>query len=80
MIPRHEYDRSYLPIPDAPQASMLDITQLPREVQDALRVCREYEAEGAYNATLIAQAVRAWFRHEDRVSTSLASRERQADG
>jgi hypothetical protein len=66
-IPRHEYDRAYLPIPDAPQGSMLDIAQLPSEVQDALRVCREYEAEGAYNATLIAPAVRAWFRYLDRL-------------
>lgn len=76
MIPRHEYDRAYLPIPDAPQGSMLDVAQLPQEVQDALRVCREYEAEGAYNATLIVQAARAWFGHEDRLA---ASRDDQAE-
>lgn len=65
-VPRHEYDRHYIQIPDVPQGSMLDVDALPPEVVAALRVCREYEAEGAYNATLLADPVRAWFRHGDR--------------
>lgn len=45
---------------------MLNVEALPQEVQDALKVCREYEAEGAYNATLVADPVRAWFRYQMR--------------
>jgi hypothetical protein len=76
VIPRHEYDRAYVPIPDAPQASMLDLTQLPDDVQAALRTVREHEAQGAAWPTLLADPVRAWFRHEDRCTAALGEKER----
>jgi hypothetical protein len=63
---RHLTDRAYLPVPDHPRADMLNVEALPQEVQDALKVCREYEAEGAYNPTLVADSVRAWFRYQMR--------------
>lgn len=66
MTPVHHYDSAYVPIPDAPELSMIDMAQLPQEVQDALRVVREYEAQGAAWPALLARPVRAWFRHEDR--------------
>lgn len=70
MISPHAYDRNYVPIPDAPQGSMIDVGQLPGEVRDALRTVREYEGQGAIYPTLLADPVRAWFRHEGRVVRS----------
>lgn len=71
MIPRHEYDRAYAPIPDAPQGSMIDVPKLPADIRVALRTVREYEAQGAAWPTLLADPVRAWFRFEDRVAAAL---------
>jgi hypothetical protein len=69
-IPRHEYDKHYIPIPDAPQASMIDMDKLPINVQWALRMVREYEAQGAAWPSLLADPVRAWFRAEARASST----------
>lgn len=66
MIPRHTYDRNYVPVPDAPEASMLDVSRLPEEVQHGLRAAREHEAQGAVWPTLLADPVRAWFRYQER--------------
>lgn len=75
MIPRHEYDRAYLPIPDAPQGSMIDMAQLPDDIQAALRTIREHEAQGAAWVSLLTAPVRAWFRHEDRCAAAMGDAE-----
>lgn len=67
-VPRHEWDHNYLPVPDAPLASMLDVDALPDDVRAALLVCREFEAQGAVWPTLLADAPRAWFRYQDRAA------------
>jgi hypothetical protein len=67
---RHTYDRRYVPVPDAPQSSMLDVAQLPANVRVALREAREFEEQGAAWPTLLADPVRAWFRHHDRAASS----------
>lgn len=67
-VPRHQYDRAYAAIPDAPQGSMLDVARLPVEVRSALRVCRDYEAQGAVWPALLSNEARAWFRWFDRAS------------
>lgn len=66
MIERHTYDSAYAPIPDSSRGSMLDVARLPNEVQDALSVVRDYEAQGAIYPTLLADPVRAWFRWRER--------------
>jgi hypothetical protein len=73
-VPRHTYDRAYVEIPDVPQASMLDVDALPENVRAALSVCREFELDAAGRPGLLADPVRAWFRHEWR------AREETGDG
>jgi hypothetical protein len=75
VIPRHSYDPNYLPVPDAPEASMLDVSDLPADVQWALKKARDHELNGAAWPTLLDQGVRAWFRYQER---SGASRETDA--
>lgn len=65
-VSRHEYDRNYVPIPDAPQGSMVNLPDLPPKVFEALCVVREFEAEYAWRPTLLSDGARAWFRWEDR--------------
>lgn len=77
-VPRHEYDRNYVPIPDAPQGSMVNLDRLPADVIWALRKVRGYEAETAVNASLLADPVRAWFRYEERAA-ALKNKE-ESDG
>lgn len=79
-VPRHEYDRNYVPIPGYPQASMVDLPSLPPAVFDALCVVRAYEAETAVHPTLLADGARAWFRHEQRQIDSASPRKDPTDG
>lgn len=65
-VPRHEYDSDYIAIPDGHGSSMLNVDALPDDVQAALTVCREFEAQGAVWPALITDEARAWFRHQDR--------------
>lgn len=65
-VPKHSYDRDYLPIPDAPNSSMLAVGKLPDDVQRALGVLRDFELQGAAWPSLMTTSARAWFRYYER--------------
>jgi DNA polymerase III alpha subunit len=74
MIPRHTYDKNYVPIPDAQpgsEGSMINFDVLPPEVQEALRVARDHERNGAVYPSLVTDEVRAYFHYQDRKSQAL---------
>lgn len=68
---KHEYDKNYTAIPDQPESSMIDMSKLPQEIQLALHVLREYEAQGAVWPALITDECRAWFRYQERLNRKL---------